>query len=54
MYHMWRKGKGRIIYPPPPIALAPMLFYPTELLFYENNNKQVSLINYPKIPLYLE
>ena len=32
----------------PPIALAPMLSYPTELLLYDNNNKQVQLHKLPK------
>ena len=29
------------LYPSPPIAISPMLFYPTELSFYDNNNKKM-------------
>ena len=39
------------LYPPPPplpIAFAPMLSYPTKLLFYDNNNKKVQLNKLPQ------
>jgi len=47
---------GYLYSPPHPhIAFAPMLSYPTELLFYDNNQtKKFSSINYHKLPLYLE
>ena len=41
------------LFPPPPIAFASMLSYPTEILFMTTTQK-FSSINYPKLPLYLE
>jgi len=37
-----------ILHPHPHIALAPMLAYPTELLFYDNSNTNVRLNKLPQ------
>ena len=36
------------------IALAPILSYPTELLFYDNNNNKVQLNKLPQTTIILE
>ena len=44
------------LHPPPPIALAQLLSYPTNYFFMTKQQQQqkFSSINYPKLPLYLE
>jgi len=42
------RGWDISILPLPLSALAPMLSYPTELLFYDNNNNKVQLNKLPQ------